>query len=98
MKKRRNHDAGFKVRVALEALKGERTVSELAAENGVHPTMIHQWKKALFDGAADIFERGSKKPAVEVYEETVQSLHARIGELAVANDFLSRKLKPWTGK
>jgi transposase-like protein len=98
MKKRRNHDAGFKARVALEALKGERTVSELAVEYGVHPTMIHQWKKALLDGAAEIFERGSKKPAVEVDEETVRSLHAKIGELAVANDFLSRKLKPWTGK
>jgi len=96
MRKRRNHDAGFKARVALEALKGERTVSELAAEYGVHPTMIHQWKKSL-DGAADIFERGSRKPA-EADEETVRSLHAKIGELAVANDFLSRKLKPWTGR
>ena len=47
MKKRRNHDAGFKARVALEAVKGERTVSELAAEYGVHPTMINQWKRAL---------------------------------------------------
>ena len=98
MRKRRNHDAGFKARVALEALKGERTVSELAAEYGVHPTMIHQWKKALLDGAADIFERGGRKPVSEVDEETVRSLHAKIGELAVANDFLSRKLKPWTGK
>lgn len=98
MRKRRNHDAGFKARVALEALKGERTVSELAAEYGVHPTMIHQWKKALLDGATDIFERGSRRPAAEVDEETVRSLHAKIGELAVANDFLSRKLKPWTGK
>jgi len=53
MKKRRNHDAGFKARVALEAVKGERTVSELAAEYGAHPTMIHQWKKALRDGVAD---------------------------------------------
>ncbi len=50
MKKRRNHDAGFKARVALEAVKGERTVSELAAEYGVHPTMIHQWKKSLLGG------------------------------------------------
>jgi transposase len=97
MKKRRNHDAGFKARVALEAVKGERTVSELAAEYGVHPTMIHQWKKALLDGAADIFERGGTK-APEVDEETLRALHAKIGELAVANDFLSRKLKPWTGK
>ena len=98
MRKRRNHDAGFKARVALEAVKGERTVSELAAEYGVHPTMIHQWKKALLDGAVDIFERGGRKPVTEVDEETVRSLHAKIGELAVANDFLSRKLKPWTGK
>lgn len=59
--------------------------------------MIHQWKKSLLDGAADIFERRSRKPA-EVDEETVRSLHAKIGELAVANDFLSRKLKPWTGR
>ena len=97
MRKRRNHDAGFKARVALEAVKGERTVSELAADYGVHPTMIHQWKKALLDGAADIFERGTQKTA-EVDEDTVRSLHAKIGELAVANDFLSRKLKPWGGK
>ncbi|MGR3493549.1 MAG: transposase, partial [Shimia sp.] len=95
MSKRRNHDAGFKARVALEAVKGERIVSELAAEYGVHPTMIHQWKKALPEGASGIFERGSKKKA-ELDEETVRSLHAKIGELAVANDFLSRKLKPWT--
>lgn len=97
MRKCRNHDAGFKARVALETVKGERTVSELAAEYGVHPTMIHQWKKSLQDGAADVFERGSKKSA-EVDEETVRSLHAKIGELAVANDFLSRKVKPWGGK
>lgn len=67
MRKRRNHDAGFKARVALKAVKGQHTVSELAAEYGVHPTMIHQWKKALLDGAADIFGRGGKK-AVEVHE------------------------------
>ncbi len=97
MKKRRNHDAGFKARVALEALKGERTISELAAEYGVHATMIHQRKKALKDGAADIFDRGGgKSPAVD--EDTLRALHAKIGELAVANDFLSRRLKPWIGK
>lgn len=71
MSKRRNHDAGFKARVALEAVKGERTVSELAAEYGVHPTMIHQWKKALLEGAPDIFERGGRKTA-EVRRSTGQ--------------------------
>jgi transposase len=97
MAKRRNHDAAFKARVALEALKGEKTASELATAFGVHPTMIHQWKKALLDGAVDIFERGAKR-SVEIDEAAVRELHAKIGELAVANDFLSRKLKPWTGK
>jgi hypothetical protein len=52
----------------------------------------------LLDGAADIFERGIRRPPAEMDEETVRSLHAKIGELAVANDFLSRKLKPWIGK
>lgn len=52
---------------------------------------------ALLEGASDIFERGGKKKA-EVDEDTMRELHAKIGELAVANDFLSRKLKPWTGK
>ena len=98
MSKRRNHDAAFKARVALEALKGERTVSELSSAYEVHPTMIHQWKKSLLEGAAGIFERGGKAAAAAVAEDTVRDLHAKIGELAVANDFLSRKLKPWTGK
>ena len=91
MKKRRNHDAGFKARVALEAVKGERTVSELATAYEVHPTMIHQWKKALLDGAADIFERGGKTAPV-VDEDTVRSLHAKIGELTPENDLLSEAL------
>jgi transposase len=56
-----------------------------------------QCRGALLDGAADIFERGGKT-SPEVDEETVRALHAKIGELAVANDFLSRKLKPWIGK
>jgi transposase len=59
--------------------------------------MIHQWKRALLEGASAVFERGARKVA-EVDEEQVKDLHAKIGELAVANDFLARKLKPWTGK
>ena len=60
--------------------------------------MIHQWEKVLLDGAAAIFERGGKTPAAEVDEELVRSQQAKIGELAVANGFLSRKLKPGTSK
>jgi hypothetical protein len=55
--------------------------------------MIHQWKKALLDGAADLFEQGGKK-APGIDEDTVRSLHAKIEELAVANDFLSRMYRP----
>ena len=62
-----------------------------------HPTMIHTRKRALLEGASGVFERGGRK-APEIDEEQVRELHAKIGELAVANDFLSRKLKPWTGK
>ena len=98
MSKRKRHNPEFKAKVALEALKGEHTVSELATRFGVHPTMIHQWKRALLEGASGVFERGGKRPAPAVDETTVKELHAKIGELAVANDFLERKLKPWTGK
>ena len=83
----------------MEALKGEETVNELASRFGVHATMIHQWKWALlerasgFAGVSGVFERGSRK-APEVDAEQVNDLHAKIGELAIANDFLARKLKP----
>jgi transposase len=60
MSRRRTHDAAFNARLALEAVNGERTVSDLAAEYGVNPTMIHQWKRSLLEGAAGIFERGGK--------------------------------------
>ena len=82
MSKRRNHDAAIKARVALEALKGKRTVSELASACEVHLTLIHQWKKALLEGAVGIFERGGKAVATaEFAEDTVRDLHAKIGEL-----------------
>lgn len=79
MSKRGNHDARFKARLALEALKGERTASERTAGYGVHPIMIHQWKKALLEGASDIFQRGVKKKAM-VDEETVRPLRTKISE------------------
>jgi len=68
-------------------LKGEETVSELATRFGVHPTMIHKWKRALIEGASDVFERGRNKPP-EVAEKQIKDLHAKIGELAIANGFL----------
>ncbi len=94
MSKRKQHSPDFRAKVALEAVKGEETVSELASRFGVHPTMIHQWKRALLEGASGVFERGGRRKP-EINEDQVKELHAKIGELAVANDFLSRKLKPW---
>ena len=90
MSKRKRHTPGFKAKVALEVLKGEGTVSELASRFGVHPTMIDQWKRALFDGAPGVFERGGRKAPV-IDEDQVRDLHAKIGELAVANSFLKER-------
>lgn len=93
MSKRKQHAPAFKAKVALEALKGEEAAAELASRFGVHPTMIHQWKRALLEGASGVFERGSRKKP-EIDEEQVKEVYAKIGELAVANSFLERKLKP----
>ena len=86
MSKRKQHNPKFKAKVALEALKGEETVCKLASRFGVHPTMIHQWRRALFEGASGVFDRGSRKTS-EVDEEQVKYPHTKIGELAVANNF-----------
>ena len=96
MSQRKHHRSEFTAKVALAALKGERTVSELAGRFGVHPTMIHPWKRVLLEGASGVFERGGRK-APEVDDVQVKDLHARIGELAVAKDFPAGKLKPRTG-
>ena len=91
MSKRKQHAPEFKAKVALEALKGEQTVSELASRFGVHPTMIHTWKKALLEGASGVFERGGKK-APEVDEEQMKELHAKIGELWTCHAFVPLRL------
>ena len=84
MTKRKRHAAAFKAKVALE---GEQTVAELAAWFEVHPTLIHQRKKTLLVGASSVFEKCAAGKAPEVDAETVRDLHAKIGEVAVANDF-----------
>ena len=63
----------------------------------MHPTMIHQWKRALLGGESGVFERGGRKTP-EIDEEQVKELHAKIGELTVADSLLERKLKPRGGK
>ena len=77
MAKRKRHAAGFKAKVGLEALKGEQTVAELAGRFEIHPTVIHQWKRALLEGASGVFDAVSRAPEVDA--ETVRDLHAKIG-------------------
>lgn len=85
---RRNHGADFKAKVALAALKGDKTVGELAEHFGVHPTQITEWKQQLLAQAADVF--GGRKPKPD--QPDLKDLHAKIGQLTLENDFLEGAL------
>ena len=87
-KKRRNHSAAFKAKVALEAIKGEQTLSELATQFALHPNQIQQWKKQLLESSKDIFGASEKKQ--KHFETEVKELHAKIGQLTMERDFLSK--------
>jgi transposase len=92
---RRNHSAAFKARVALEALKGEKTLAELAAQHDVHANQITTWKNELLSRAAEIFSNGASDPPES--QEKVRELHEKIGELTVERDFLERVLGRFPG-
>jgi transposase-like protein len=82
---RRNHTPAFKSKVALDALKGDRTLTQLAEQFDVHPIQITSWKAQLEGGAADVFGPGSNR-AAQLPAIDVKSLHAKIGELTLEND------------
>jgi transposase len=86
---RRTHSPAFKAKVALAALKGEKTLADLAQQFDMHPNQITAWKAQLVGGAAEVFgaSGGATAPAVDV-----KTLHAKIGELTLENDFLSGAL------
>jgi transposase len=88
---RRNHTPAFKAKVALAAIKGEKTLAELAQLFDVHPNQITSWKAQLLDGAAGVFGSGAAETASPPVVD-LQVLHAKIGELALENDFLAGAL------
>src|SRR5438132_14420545 len=88
--KRKTHTAAFKAQVALAALKGDKTVNELASQHAVHPTLIHAWKKQLVAGAEDIFTSGVK-PAVSDAEAVQAELFEQIGRLKMELEWLKKK-------
>jgi transposase len=97
--KRKRHDSQFKARVALEALKGLKTVQQIAKEFGIHPGQVSDWKRLLSEQAGSVFE-GGKSREVEDFDKEREGLHSKIGELTVQLDFVVKKSKQlgvWSG-
>jgi transposase len=91
--KRKRYDSEFKARVALEALKAERTIQEIAKEYEVHPVQVSEWKKRMAQGASEVFEGGGKKAQESDFYRERDNLHRKIGQLSVELDWLRKKSK-----
>ena len=91
-KRRRRFTADFKKRVALEALRGDRTVQAIAAKHEVHPNQVGTWQRQAVEGLDEVFARGGS-PGPSEHEATIRDLHAKIGELTMERDFFQRGLQ-----
>jgi putative transposase len=89
--KRKQHSAAFKAQVALAAVKSDRTVNELASQYGVHPTLIHTWKKQLLAGADQVFSNGTKAATADAEGEKAE-LFEQIGRLKMELEWLKKKV------
>ena len=88
---RKTYDKDFKAKIALEALRGDKTIQELAQIYQVHPNLITQWKKLLLENASNIFERANKAPEAQVEAEAKQEmLLQEVGQLQIENRFLKK--------
>ena len=92
MTKRRKFTPEFKPKVALEALRGDRTMQEIASRYKVHPNQVSTWKRQAMDGLGEVFSNGVDQARRDV-EAEVHDLHAKIGQLTVERDFLAKGLK-----
>ena len=92
--KRKQHAAAFQAQVALAAVRGDQTVNELAGHYGVHPTLIHAWKKQPLAGADQVFQNGSKAAAVGAEAEKAE-LFEQIGRLKMELEWLKKKVAPF---
>lgn len=90
--KRRRFTAQFKAKVAAEALRGDRTIQAIAAKYAVHPNQVSGWKRQAQDGLPEVFDGAAGGRRQKDHEAVIHDLHAKIGELTVERDFLSRGL------
>jgi transposase len=94
---RKRYDKAFKAKIAIEALRGEKTMQELGAAYGVHPNMIALWKKQLLESAEQLFEKTGKDKDAEAAEKEQDALFRQIGRLQVENEFLKKKYRQLYG-
>jgi transposase len=94
---RKRYDTEFKAKVAIEALRGEKTLQEIATAHAVHPNLVALWKKQLIESAGQLFEKAGKDKEAETAERKQDELYRQIGQLQVENEFLKKKYRQLYG-